>query len=215
MVREYIRIKYDKPGNVFTGLVYRLDRQVSGVMVFARTSKAARRLFQEFSSRRVLKIYSALVHRPEGPAHEIESGYEAWTALTHFISNESGTISEVNENTDRDKEASLRYRIIASNDRYLLLLVHLLTGRKRQIRAQLSHIGMPVAGDSLYGSPEISDRHTICLHSCYLKFNHPTLLTPVEIYSDIPSRIMDRMPIDADEVKKIVLEYAHTVSSEK
>lgn len=195
MVREYIREKYSKPGRVFLGLVHRLDRQVSGVVVFARTSKAASRLFREFHQRSVLKIYCALVHRP-AEVPDDDHGDEWVYLFDDLVRRGSKTVLAPSQG--ESVNAALAYKIIAANDRYMLLLVKLLTGRKHQIRAQLSAAGMPVAGDRRYGSPEVYPDKSICLHSYLLRVMHPTAGRVVEITARIPDRI--RMRIEVPEI---------------
>lgn len=201
MVKEYIREKYDKPGEVFLGAVHRLDRTVSGPVLFARTSKAAGRLFDEFKQRRVLKLYAALVHAPSGAAGRGD-GLAEWTTLSHHLERKRDTTKIAAQAGDRTKEASLRYTVLSRDERYALLLIHLLTGRKHQIRAQLAAIGCPVVGDVHYGSAERTDPDAISLHSCYLRFNHPTLKVPVVIHSALPERITARLapPVSIDEI---------------
>lgn len=192
MVREYIREKYSKPGRVFLGLVHRLDRQVSGVVVFARTSKAASRLFREFHQRSVLKIYCALVHRPAGIPPDDRAG--EWVYLFNDLVRR-GSTTVLAPAQGESVNAALAYKVVAANDRYMLLLVKLLTGRKHQIRAQLSAAGIPVAGDRRYGSPERYPDKSICLHSYLLRVMHPTSGRVVEIRARIPDRIHSRIEV--------------------
>jgi 23S rRNA pseudouridine1911/1915/1917 synthase len=206
MVREYIKNKYRKPGKVFIGLVHRLDRPVSGVMVFARTSKAASRLYREFSSRHAVKIYCALASRPRDDVWKNIYHAGEWITLSGFITKDGGIVNGPVPAGGR--EASMRISVAAYNERCMLLLVHLLTGRKRQIRAQLAHAGMPVVGDGRYGSPEPSRDGAICLHASYLRFQHPTLNRPVELYSEAPSRIVSRIDEDGVLIREKILEYA-------
>lgn len=160
LAREYIRERYDKPGRVYLGLVHRLDRNVSGVVVFARTSKAASRLSRSFAERRVEKHYLAVV---EGEALE-----EA--CLQHRL----GPRAEGRGVCQRPdgKEARLRYRCLARSGGRSWLEVRLETGRKHQIRAQLSLAGLPLVGDPLYGTPERSVGRP-ALHSWWLALQHP------------------------------------------
>lgn len=201
MVREYIREKYSKPGRVFLGLVHRLDRQVSGVVVFARTSKAASRLFREFQERSILKIYCALVHRPAEGSPDDRGG--EWVYLFNDLVRR-GSTTILAPSQGEAVNAALAYRIISSDDRYLLLLIKLLTGRKHQIRAQLSAAGMPVAGDRRYGSPERHPDKSICLHSYLIRVKHPTRDHVLEIKARIPDRI--RMRIDVPEIDPHLLD---------
>ncbi len=192
MVREYVRERYSKPGRVFLGLVHRLDRQVSGVVVFARTSKAAARLFKEFSRRNVLKIYCALVHRPS--ADPVCVPGDEWVYLFNDLARR-GSTTTIARAHEEAVSAALSYKIIAANDRYMLLLVNLQTGRKHQIRAQLSAAGMPVAGDQRYGSAERLGEKAICLHSYLLRVMHPTRSEAIRITAKIPERIQMRIVV--------------------
>ncbi|HSV96488.1 MAG TPA: RluA family pseudouridine synthase [Spirochaetota bacterium] len=195
MVKEYIREKYDKPGEVFLGAVHRLDRTVSGPVLFARTSKAAGRLFDEFKYRRVLKLYAALVHNPAG-AGEKSAGTPEWKTLSHHLERKRDTTKIAQRAGIKTKDASLRYSVLGHDDRYALLLVHLLTGRKHQIRAQLAAIGCPIVGDLRYGAHDPGDPDAIGLHSCHLRFIHPTLKIPIAINSKLPERIASRLSPD-------------------
>ncbi len=188
--REYIRKRYRKPGRVFIGPVNRLDRQVSGIMLFARTSKAARRLHAEFSDRRVVKRYIALVESgaslPRGKWLEREDRLVRGRGFTRRA--ESGDHGV--------KTALLRYTVISVHKGVALLVVDLLTGRKHQIRAQLGAMGMPVAGDTAYGSSGACMDGSILLHAAYLRFAHPTRDEEIELLSPLPPRFNNRMSID-------------------
>ena len=191
-VREYIRIRYNKPGNVFTGLVHRLDKPVSGVVVFAKTSKAARRLHSEFLNRRVKKIYIALTRE----AVTTETG--KWHLLEQNIARKRGHSVIVSGN--EGQRAGLRYTVLESAQGHSLVLVDLLTGRKHQIRAQLSSIGLPVLGDTLYGSKSAPVKGSICLHACYISLSHPVRKEPLEIYAEIPGYISEKTGISDKEI---------------
>ena len=189
-VKEYIKKKYKKPGNVFLGLVHRLDKQASGIVVFARTSKAARRLHREFAERCAVKMYAALVEN-NGAA---EPG--KWIERSDLLTRTRGR-SQIGGIAGRGAQsARMRFMVMAANDAFALILVHLMTGRKHQIRAQLGATGMPVAGDVRYGSRLRCADDSICLHSLYLSFMHPTKKEPVSIYSVIPERITEKIVID-------------------
>ncbi|MBP7738781.1 MAG: RluA family pseudouridine synthase [Spirochaetes bacterium] len=190
MARDYIKEKYNKPGKVFLGLVHRLDKPVSGIMVFARTSKAAERLSKEFAGRTVVKMYAALVEKSK-PLQEDE-----WVECEDDLVGKRGFSEKADSGSRNVKTAKLRYRALASNERHALLLVHLLTGRKHQIRAQLSLEGMPIVGDETYGSEERVPGGAICLHAVFMSFKHPTKEERVELFSEVPGRIINKITID-------------------
>lgn len=165
LTREYIRKKYRKPGRVFLGLIHRLDRPVSGVVLFARTSKAAARLSEQFRSRGVEKIYWALVLGTPVPS----SG-----TLTCFIKKGEKKVTLVKEEEAAKQQAVLEYSTIRSAKHKSLLAITLLTGRKHQIRAQLGGVGHPVEGDVKYGAPFGLPDRSIRLMAKSLTFQHPT-----------------------------------------
>ncbi len=197
-VREYIRARYNKPGNVFCGLVHRLDRQVSGVVVFAKTSKAARRLHEEFAGRTVIKIYIALVDQ----GVQIEQG--RWIEREDRLVRRRGFSEQADDSSTNVKTAGMRYMAAASNERYSLLLVRLMTGRKHQIRAQLAAMDMPVVGDRTYGSQELVPDGAICLHAFYLEFAHPTKREPLVLTSPVPERISSRITVNEALIMKAI-----------
>jgi 23S rRNA pseudouridine1911/1915/1917 synthase len=165
-VKALIKEKYAKPGAVFLGVIHRLDRPVSGVILFARTSKALERMNEVFRSRQVTKTYWAIVSPPPSrpEAH-----------LVHYmIKNEANNKSRAYETEVKNASKSeLDYKMLASSDRYTLLEVNPLTGRHHQIRAQLSAIGCHIKGDLKYGAPRSNKDGSICLHARNLKFIHP------------------------------------------
>ncbi len=165
-VKQYIKTKYNKPGNVFLGVVHRLDRPVSGLVVFARTSKALTRLNQMFRDGEVHKTYWAIVqHRP--PAEE--GRLTGW-----LVRNERQNKSYQYDHEVRDsKKAELLYRLIGRSDRYFLLEVRLLTGRHHQIRCQLAAMGCPIKGDLKYGARRSNPDGSISLLSRSISFVHP------------------------------------------
>jgi 23S rRNA pseudouridine1911/1915/1917 synthase len=165
MTREYIRKKYHKPGNVFLGLVHRLDRPVSGVVLFARTSKAASRISGQLRSRTVEKIYQALVHGELSPP----SG-----SLLSFLKKGEKKVSQVTESAEEAKKAFLSYRTLRTVRGKSQLEIRLHTGRKHQIRVQLAAVGHPIEGDLKYGSPYALKDKTIRLAAVSLSFKHPT-----------------------------------------
>ena len=178
-VKKYIAKKYNKPGEAFLGVVHRLDRPVSGVLIFARTSKALERLNEIFRTRQVKKVYWAVVKErpPEDEA-----------TISHFLKKiESQNKSYTYENEVKgSKEASLTYKIIGRSERYYLLEIELHTGRHHQIRAQLAAIGCPVKGDLKYGFPRSNDDGSICLLAREISFLHPVKKENITITAHLP-----------------------------
>jgi len=179
LVKKYIEHKYKKPGAAFLGLVHRLDRPVSGIILFARTSKALSRLNEMFKTRQMKKIYLAIVKErpPEDEA-----------TITHFLKkNEKQNKTYVYDTVVKDsKEASLTYRLIGRSEKYYLLEIELHTGRHHQIRAQLAKIGCPVKGDLKYGFPRSNEDGSISLLARKLEFIHPVKKEPVTITAHFP-----------------------------
>lgn len=177
--KKYLAVKYNKPGDVFLGVVHRLDRPVGGVMLFARTSKALERMNEVFRTREVKKIYLAVVK--ERPPEE--EG-----VLTHFLKkNEKQNKTYVYDNEVKgSKKASLSYRLAGRSDRYFLLEIELHTGRHHQIRAQLAKMGCPVKGDLKYGYPRSNEDGSICLFARKLEFIHPVKKEKVSITAHLP-----------------------------
>lgn len=178
-IKKYLKIKYDKPGNVFCGVVHRLDRPVSGTLIFARTSKALARMNEQIKNREIKKTYWAVVKNP--PPDQKEH-------LIHYIykdqkKNKSFIGSEKNKNA---KRAELIYTYIQNSEQYHLLEVELLTGRHHQIRAQLAHIGCPIKGDVKYGFPRTNPDASIHLHACKIEFVHPITKEKITIVAPTP-----------------------------
>jgi len=178
-LKQYIKDKYNKPGEVFLGVVHRLDRPVSGVLLFARTSKALERLNEMFRTRQVKKIYFAIVKErpPEDEA-----------TIHHFLKkNEKQNKSYVYDSEVKgSKEGSLTYRIKARSEKYYLLEIELHTGRHHQIRAQLAKIGCPVKGDLKYGYPRSNEDGSISLFARKLEFIHPVKKETITITGHFP-----------------------------
>ena len=178
-VKEYIKEKYNKPGDVFLGVVHRLDRPVTGVVLFARTSKALSRMNKMFQDKEVKKTYWAVVQNlPE----------EDEATLCHFIlkdsiKNKSYAFPKMRPGA---KEAILTYRHISSAAKYHLLEVDLQTGRHHQIRCQLAKIGCPIRGDLKYGFSRSNTNGGISLHARRITFLHPVKQEPVEIVAPVP-----------------------------
>lgn len=179
MVKAYLKDKYQKPGNVFVGVTHRLDRPVSGLVVFAKTSKALSRLNEMFRVGQVQKTYWAIVkNEPKQPEAE----------LVHWlVRNEKQNKSYAYEREVKDaKKAVLRYRMIGRSDNYSLLEVELMTGRHHQIRCQLSKMGCPIKGDLKYGSPRSNPDGSICLHARRISFVHPVSKELIELEASLP-----------------------------
>ncbi len=179
LIKTYIKDKYNKPGNVFCGVIHRLDRPTTGVVLFARTSKGLERMNAAFKNRETKKQYWALV---EG---KIELGRD----LQHYLKKNSKTNkSTVFKRPEPEaKEALLTFKVLNTGDRYSLVEIDLHTGRHHQIRAQFSAIGHPVKGDVKYGARRGERDKSICLHSRHLTFEHPTSKELVNIIAKAPS----------------------------
>lgn len=192
-VKDYIRDKYHKPGNVFLGVVHRLDRPVAGLVVFARTSKALSRLNDMFRNGEVHKTYWAITRNK--PAED------EGTLVNWIVRNEKQNKSYVyDKEVPGAKRAELKYRVIAHTENYHLLEVHLLTGRHHQIRCQLAHIGCAIKGDLKYGAPRNNPDGSISLLSREVAFIHPVSKKEIKAESLIPD---DRLWRDiAEEATK-------------
>lgn len=179
IVKEYIKQKYHKPGNVFLGVVHRLDRPVSGLVVFARTSKALARLNEMFRTKEVHKTYWAIV----GNCPPTEEG-----ELVHWlVRNEKQNKSYAYDKEKPDaKKAILDYKLIGRSERYFLLEVDLKTGRHHQIRCQLAKMGCPIKGDLKYGSPRTNPDGSICLHARRVRFVHPVSKQEIDVTAPVP-----------------------------
>jgi 23S rRNA pseudouridine1911/1915/1917 synthase len=183
VVKEYIKDKYNKPGEVFLGVVHRLDRPTTGIVVFARTSKALTRINELFSNRETQKTYWAIVkNKPE----------KSEDKLVHFLKrNEKNNTSKAHfKEVPDSKLASLDYKIIASLDNYFALEINLHTGRHHQIRAQLQAIGCPIKGDLKYGFDRSNPDGGIHLHARKLAFIHPVSKENIEIIAPVPNDVV-------------------------
>jgi len=181
VAREYLRRKYNKPGNVYVGVVHRLDRPVSGVLLFARTSKAASRLSDQFRRNAVQKIYRAVV---DGQAAAATAELVDWLKKDR----DSNLVTVVAEGTHGAQQAILRYRRVDRQSGFTHLEVEPQTGRSHQIRVQLSSRGMPIVGDGKYGSTHRRGGR-IALHATQLTFQHPTRKEPITIDCPIPDAL--------------------------
>jgi len=178
-VKQYLKEKYKKPGDVFLGVVHRLDRPVTGIVLFARTSKALSRLTTMFRNGEMKKTYLAIVKNPPP--------LESDRLVHHLVRNAKQNKSYCNENPKAgSKEAILSYRIIGRSDNYHLLEINLETGRHHQIRAQLSHIGSPIKGDLKYGFPRSNPDGGISLHAREIRFVHPVTRKEEVITAALP-----------------------------
>jgi 23S rRNA pseudouridine1911/1915/1917 synthase len=183
VVKEYIKEKYNKPGEVFLGVVHRLDRPTTGIVVFARTSKALSRMNELFSNRETQKTYWAVVkNKPEKPQDK----------LIHYLKrNEKNNTSKAHlKEVPESKLASLDYQIIKELNNYSALEINLHTGRHHQIRAQLSAIGSPIKGDLKYGFDRSNPDGGIHLHARKLTFIHPVSKENVSIIAPTPDDVI-------------------------
>jgi 23S rRNA pseudouridine1911/1915/1917 synthase len=178
-IRQYLKVKYNKPGDVFLGVVHRLDRPVTGVVLFARTSKALTRLTKMFRDGEIKKTYWAIVK--DSPAQT--SG----RLVHHLVRNAKQNKSYCNESPKAgSKEATLSYKVIGKSDNYNLLEINLETGRHHQIRAQLAYIGCPIKGDLKYGSQRSNPDGGISLHAREIRFVHPVTIKETVITAETP-----------------------------
>lgn len=180
IVKEYIKEKYNKPGDVFLGVVHRLDRPTTGIVVFAKTSKALTRLNEQFSNRETQKTYWAVVkNKPELNQ----------ATLNHFIvRNEKNNTSKAHiKEVPNSKKASLSYSIFKTLNTFFVLEIDLHTGRHHQIRAQLAAIGCPIKGDLKYGFDRSNPDGGIHLHARKLIFVHPVIKEILEIEAPVPN----------------------------
>ncbi len=199
--KEYIRIKYGKPGNVFLGPVHRLDRDVSGIVLFARTSKAAKRLHQQFLTREVKKYYLAIV----SGKGRLSSDMQQWIELVHHLRKQRGFTEVLESESGNSREGRLNVIQVAERGRYRLLVVRLITGRKHQIRAQLSSVGLPIEGDLKYGSKGEFPQGRICLHAITLSLKHPVKDESLFISSGIPE-IFQTLGFGEDKITGMISE---------
>ena len=191
LVKNYIKEKYHKPGNVFLGVVHRLDRPVAGLVVFAKTSKALTRLNDMFRKGEVHKTYWALTQNK--PAN-MEG------TLTHWlVRNEKQNKSYAyDREVPHSKKSVLEYKEIGRTDRYTLLEVKLLTGRHHQIRCQLAHMGCPIKGDLKYGAKRSNPDGSISLHARALTLLHPVKKEPLSLTAPLPeafAKLIENIPL--------------------
>lgn len=179
VVKEFLKEKYQKPGEVFLGTVHRLDRPTTGIVLFAKTSKALTRLNEMFKNHDLSKIYWTLVKNKPIKIEDI---------LTHYLKRnpKNNTSKAYVKEVPDSKKAVLKYKVLKSLDNYHLLEIELLTGRHHQIRSQLSAIGSPIKGDLKYGFDRSNPNGGINLHARKLSFVHPVSKETIEIIADLP-----------------------------
>lgn len=183
IVREYLKEKYQKPGNVFCGVTHRLDRPTSGVVLFARTSKALSRLNEMFRNGEVDKTYWAIV-KNKPPKEE--------DTLVHYLIKDEKNNKSTAYDSEKPhtKRAVLHYRLIAASQKYYLLEVSLETGRHHQIRCQLAKIGSPIKGDLKYGAERSNQDGSISLHARSIALIHPVSKLRIEVTAPVPEELL-------------------------
>jgi 23S rRNA pseudouridine1911/1915/1917 synthase len=179
-IKKYIKEKYNKPGEVFMGVVHRLDRPTSGLVIFAKTSKALSRMNEIFRDREVKKIYWAICkNTPKKTSDRL---------INYLVKNEKTNTSRAVEATNKSAlKAELEYTLLKKSDNYSLLEVELFTGRHHQIRVQLSTIGCPIKGDLKYGSDRSNSDGSISLHARKIIFIHPVKKEKIELIAPVPN----------------------------
>lgn len=179
-LKHYLKEKYAKPGNVFLGVPHRLDRPVSGIVLFARTSKALSRLGDMFRTGQVHKTYLAITCAPPP---------QPQGTLTHWLTRNEQQNKAYASDRPRpgSKQAILRYRLLGQSGRYSLLAITLLTGRHHQIRCQLATLGCPIRGDLKYGAPRSLPDAGISLHAYAIQFSHPVTHQPLTLSAPLPN----------------------------
>jgi len=178
-VKKYIAKKYNKPNGAFLGVVHRLDRPVSGLIMFAKTSKGLDRMNNLFKRREIQKTYYAVVRKRPEPTEG---------RLVHWLlkNPQKNVTKAYDQEVPGSQRSELSYKLVGELDGYYLIEVNPITGRPHQIRVQLSTLGCPIVGDNKYGYPRGSLKNSISLHARRLKFIHPIKLEPVEIVAELP-----------------------------
>ncbi len=179
LLKDYLKVKYDKPGNVYLGLVHRLDRPVGGIMVFAKTSKAASRLSDQIRTNSFKKVYSAII---------VNSNLPSSSTLTDYLlkNTKTNTVTCVKENTKDSKKAVLHYRVLSKINDLTLVKIQLETGRSHQIRVQFSSRNAPLWGDQRYNK-DAKPGQQIALWASSLTILHPTSKEEMTFTSEMPS----------------------------
>ena len=183
-IKDFLKKRDSKPGNVFLGVIHRIDRPVSGVVLFAKSSKALARLNEMLKNREFRKIYWAVTEKRPAQLED--------TLINHIVRDGKTNKSRcVSKPTKDSKEAKLKYAVIGGSDNYTLLEVELMTGRHHQIRCQLAKMGCPIKGDLKYGAPRSNKDESISLHSRLLEFIHPVTKEVVRIVA--PTNTADNL----------------------
>jgi 23S rRNA pseudouridine1911/1915/1917 synthase len=183
IIKEYLKIKYDKPGEVYLGVVHRLDRPTTGIVVFAKTSKALTRLNETFKNRETQKTYWALVKNNPPKTEDL---------LTHYIfrNTKNNTSKAHIKEVPESKVATLNYKVFKKLDNYFAVEIDLHTGRHHQIRAQFAAIGSPIKGDLKYGFDRSNKDGGISLHARKLVLAHPVTKDPLEFTAPVPDETL-------------------------
>ena len=179
LVKQYLKVKYNKPGNVFLGVVHRLDRPVSGAVIFAKTSKALARLNEMIKNHEIHKTYWAITRNKPSKTQD--------TLKNYILRNEKNNKSYITKDVNKGLYAELDYKLIASSDYYNLLEINLKTGRHHQIRLQLAHIGCPIKGDLKYGFGRSNKIASISLHARKISLIHPVSKEQLTIIAPCPN----------------------------
>jgi 23S rRNA pseudouridine1911/1915/1917 synthase len=178
-LKDYLRKNNGKAGNIYLGVIHRIDRPVSGTVIFAKSSKALSRMNRLLQEKKISKTYWAIVnHKPE----------KNEATLVHYLvrNSRNNTVKAFNNEKEGSQRAELKYRFLAASENYYLLEVILITGRHHQIRAQLSHCGMEIKGDLKYGAPRSNPDGSISLHARSVSFQHPVTLSEMNIIAPVP-----------------------------
>jgi 23S rRNA pseudouridine1911/1915/1917 synthase len=203
-VKEYIKEKYEKPGAVYLGTVHRLDRPVSGLIIFARTSKALERMNELFRKRHIQKTYWAITRNKP----RIKKG-----KLTHWLVKDQNKniVTAYDEEVPNSKKAELEYRYIGTINKHHLIEVEPITGRSHQIRVQLAAMGCPIRGDLKYGYPKPNPDASINLHSRRAYFVHPIKKEPLLCKAPLPENAFweEFLELETEEIKDDTMKFLH------
>ncbi len=187
LIEKYLKKTYYDI-NLYHAPIHRLDRPVSGTMLFAKTPEAAGRLSSDMKNGKIDKYYFALVN-----TIPVNTGDNGWKTLDQYYVRKRDRAYIVEQGTPRAASVSLKYRILQNYGKYSLMLIKLITGKRHQIRVQLSSLGMPIAGDKFYGSYEIFEDGIICLHALRIGFFHPISQKSIIITAPLPPHIVERI----------------------